>query len=48
VLGDLPERVLVESERAAWSLLFLGGILLLASALVRTGPRARRRVSSRS
>ena len=47
ILGDLPERVLVESERAAWSLLFLGAILLLAGALVRV-PAARRRVSSRS
>ena len=49
ILGDLPERVLVESERAAWSLLFAGVILLLASALVRVpDARPRRRVSSRS
>jgi hypothetical protein len=48
VLGDLPELVLVKSERAAWSLLFLGVILLLASALLRPAARRPRRVSPRS
>ena len=41
VLGDLPELVLVKSERAAWSMLFLGVILLLASALLYTARRPR-------
>jgi hypothetical protein len=48
ILGDLPERVLVESERAAWSLLFAGVILLLASWLVPGRVMPRPRVSSRS
>lgn len=42
-LNELPERVLVESDRAAWTLVAIGGIVALIGAMLRRRSPAKKR-----